>query len=60
VSAIAIAGNVEALAQALRDREHEDQRYTFAGRVKFDDVLEGTLLTRGVVPVRGFEPRSRG
>jgi hypothetical protein len=94
VSAIAIAGNVEALAQALRDREHrratwravlrrqtqltrqavsqlldgkivctphsEDRRYTFASRVKFDDVLEGTLLTRGVVPVRGFEPRFDG
>jgi hypothetical protein len=34
--------------------------YEFSGRVKFDRLLHGVVVTQGVVPVRGFEPRSRG
>ena len=34
--------------------------YEFAGRVKFDKLLSGIVVTRGMVAVRGFEPRSRG
>jgi site-specific DNA recombinase len=126
VAAIAIAGNVEALARALQEREqrrahlrsdldlleqaeqmscfdvkrierelrkrlsdwrellhrqtpvarqmvsqlldgrvvctpHKVERmYEFAGRVKFDQLLDGMLFTQGVVPVRGFEPRFHG
>ena len=126
VAAIAIAGDVEALAQALRDREQrrthlrsellklehaeqfnafdvrrierelrkrladwrellrrqapiarqvvshlldgrilctpnqEGRLYRFTGRVKFDHLLSGVVPTVGMVPVRGFEPRSRG
>jgi hypothetical protein len=35
-------------------------RYEFAGRAKFDALLKGIVVTEGLVPVRGFEPRSRG
>jgi site-specific DNA recombinase len=38
----------------------EAGEYRFSGRAKFDKILAGIVLTRGVVPVRGFEPRSRG
>jgi len=34
--------------------------YEFAGRAKFDRLLSGLVVTSGMVPVRGFEPRSRG
>ena len=40
---------------------HRDETvYEFAGRANFDRLLPGILLPQGVVPVRGFEPRSRG
>ena len=40
---------------------HRDEGiYEFAGRAKFDRLLSGVVFTRGMVPVRGFEPRSRG
>ena len=38
----------------------QERLYEFAGRVRFDGILSGFVLTQGVVPVRGFEPRSRG
>ena len=126
VAAIAVAGEVEALARALKDREQRRARlqqelaaldtverlstfdvrqverdlrarvaewrslmrrqtplarqvlsrlldgrvawtprkdaglYEFAGRAKYDRLLSGIVVTQGVVPVRGFEPRSRG
>jgi hypothetical protein len=41
-------------------RKSEGLLYEFAGRVKFDQLLSGIVVTQGVVPVRGFEPRSRG
>jgi hypothetical protein len=34
--------------------------YEFTGRVKFDQLLSGIVVTQGVVPVRGFEPRFDG
>jgi hypothetical protein len=38
----------------------EDGEYDYSGMVKFDAILAGTALTTRMVPVRGFEPRSRG
>jgi hypothetical protein len=34
--------------------------YEIKGRVKFDQLLSGIVVTQGMVAVRGFEPRSRG
>ena len=38
----------------------EEGLYEFTGRVKYDRLLSGVVFTRGVVAVRGIEPRSRG
>jgi site-specific DNA recombinase len=34
--------------------------YAYAGRARFAKIFEGIVLTAAMVPVRGFEPRSRG
>jgi hypothetical protein len=40
--------------------KRDDGEYAYAGRVKYDKLLSGIVLTRGGIAVRGFEPRSRG
>jgi site-specific DNA recombinase len=37
-----------------------ERQYSLRGRVKFDGIFDTAVLAEGVVPVRGFEPRSRG
>jgi hypothetical protein len=39
---------------------HAERIYTFEGRARFDRILAGIVDAVGMVPVRGFEPRSRG
>jgi hypothetical protein len=55
----------QALSKLLADKiawtpRKDEGLYEFAGRAKFDRLLSRVVFTRGVVPVRGFEPRSRG
>ena len=38
----------------------DEGRYDFAGRVTFDGLPSGTVVTQGVVAVRGIEPRFDG
>ena len=38
----------------------EDGRYELSGFAKYDRILAGIVDPQRVVPVRGFEPRSRG
>jgi site-specific DNA recombinase len=37
-----------------------ERRYEYQGRVKLDHLLAGSVFTESGIPVRGFEPRSRG
>jgi site-specific DNA recombinase len=40
---------------------HKDERrYEYQGKVTLDHLLTGNVFTEGGIPVRGFEPRSRG
>ena len=53
-SARASAGRSDLLAP------RKDQAvYEFVGRAKYDRLLSGIACSRGVLPVRGIEPRSR-